>query len=128
MKYKDLKELYKDVQKSGDKFVYGALKTLIGEVDLERSRSKKFDEDKSLQSVLKRFIKDGKALYDAKGGEELLKEIEFYETLVPKKMTDEEIQAELDKNSFTALPDVMKYFSQFGQSVDMNRVRELFTA
>lgn len=129
MKYQDIKEMFTTAFRTGDKVVANTLRTLIGEVDLERSRSKKFDEDASVQAVLKRFIKDAKTLQEAKPDDlAIADEIKVLESLVPKKMSDDEIQAELQKNAFTALPDVMKHFKQFGQSVDMQRVRQLFTA
>ena len=128
MKYVEIKEMFTKAFREGDKVVSNTLRTLIGEVDLERSRSKKFDEDTAVQAVIKRFIKDAKTLHEAKPDQSILDEIAVLEKLVPQKMTDEQIIIELRDNSFNTLPEVMKHFKQFGQSVDMNRVRQLYTS
>jgi uncharacterized protein YqeY len=126
MSFAEVVKDHKEALRGGDRLKYKVLTTLIGEVNLEKSRSLDGSDDIFLQRVLKRFINDAKVLHTHKKDDAILQEIEILEAYVPRKMSDESIMKELLENNFDKLPDVMKHFKQFGQTVDMGRVRELF--
>jgi len=92
-------------RKNKDKFTSGILTCLIGEIEIVgKNNGNRKTTDAEAVKVIQKFKKGAEEVQKAKPSDEVLKEIEIYDTYLPKLMTEQEL-TELISDMIKSLPN-----------------------